>query len=77
MARCADDRSDVSAQDRDWSWAQGGPIPTGNTSPQEVFAVGRTVETVSPWRRSPDLKYMILLRERLPEPRGQALVDIG
>ena len=39
--------------------------------------MGRTVGTVRPWRRSPDLKDVILLDECLPEPRGQALVPIG
>ena len=37
----------------------------------------RTVGTGSPWRPSPDLKYMILLHELLPEPWGQALVHVG
>ena len=54
-----------------------GLIPTGNPSPQEAVAMGRTVGTVSPWRRSPDLKDLILLHECLPEPLGQALVPIG
>jgi hypothetical protein len=39
--------------------------------------VGRTVGTIRPWQRSPDLKHLILLHERLPEPWGQELVPIG
>jgi hypothetical protein len=39
--------------------------------------VGQTVGTGSPWRRSPDLKDLILLDERLPEQRGQDLVHVG
>jgi hypothetical protein len=39
--------------------------------------VGRTVGTVRPWRRSPDLKDLIRLHEHLPEPRRQALVPLG
>jgi hypothetical protein len=39
--------------------------------------LGRTVGTVSPWRRSPELKDLRLLHEHLPEPRRQALVLLG
>jgi hypothetical protein len=39
--------------------------------------VGRTVGTASPRRQSPDLKDMIPLHERLPEPRGKALVHVS
>jgi hypothetical protein len=46
-------------------------------TPQEAVALGRTVATVGPWRRSPDLKDLILLHEHLPEPRRQELVPIG
>jgi hypothetical protein len=54
-----------------------GPVSAGNPSPQEAVAAGPTVGTGSPWRRSPDLKDLILLHGRLPEPRGQDLVHVG
>jgi hypothetical protein len=70
MINCIRSRSGVVQGSR-------GPLPTADPSPLEAVAVGRTVGTVSPWRRAPDLKHLIALHQLLPEPRRQALGPVS